>query len=90
MKGIVVLFSGGLDSTTLLWLAKKEFDRVIAISFDYGQRHKVELKHAKELAKLAGVEHLIVDVPSLKRITTSALLEGGPEVPSEEYSNAPP
>jgi 7-cyano-7-deazaguanine synthase len=90
MKGIIVLFSGGLDSTTLLWLAKKEFDRVIAISFNYGQRHKVELKYAKELAKLAGVEHLIVDVPSLKGITTSALLEGGPEVPSEEYSNAPP
>jgi len=90
MKGIIVLFSGGLDSTTLLWLAKREFDRVIAISFDYGQRHKVELKHAKELARLAGVEHLIVDVPSLKGITTSALLEGGPEVPSEEYSNAPP
>ncbi|RUM32738.1 MAG: 7-cyano-7-deazaguanine synthase, partial [Aquifex sp.] len=46
-KGIVVLLSGGMDSATLLWLAKKEFPKVYAISFDYGQRHKVELKYAQ-------------------------------------------
>ncbi len=90
MKSIIVLFSGGLDSTTLLWLAKREFDRVLALSFDYGQKHKVELKHAQELARLIDVEHLIVEVPSLRGITTSALLEGGPEVPLKEYSHEPP
>ncbi|WP_448588083.1 7-cyano-7-deazaguanine synthase QueC [Thermocrinis sp.] len=90
MKSIIVLLSGGLDSAVLLWLAKKEYEKVLALSFDYGQKHKVELKYAKELASIAGVEHLVVEVPSLRGIKTSSLLEGGPEVPSEEYKEGIP
>ena len=90
MKSIIVLLSGGIDSAVLLWLSKREYERVLALSFDYGQKHKVELKYAKELAKIAGVEHIIVELPSLKGIKGSALLEGGPEVPSEEYHKDTP
>jgi len=90
MKSIIVLLSGGMDSAVLLWLAKREYDRVLALSFDYGQKHKVELKYAKELAKIAQVEHIITEVPSFKGIKSSALLEGGPEVPSEEYKEGIP
>ena len=53
MKRVIVLLSGGMDSATLLWLCKKEFEEGYSLSFDYGQRHKVELKYAKELARLA-------------------------------------
>ena len=75
-KSIIVLLSGGMDSATLLWLAKKYFDEVYAISFDYGQRHRVELKYAKELARLAGVkEHFIVEVPHYRSIKGSALID---------------
>lgn len=53
----VVLLSGGLDSATCLYLANKDYEKVYALSFDYGQRHKIELKYAKKLAKLIGAEH---------------------------------
>jgi len=89
---ILVLLSGGMDSATLLWLARREFNEVYAISFDYGQRHKVELKYAKELAKLAGVkEHLIVQIPHYRAIKGSALIDESVEVPTGEYpQNEPP
>ncbi|MCS7196450.1 MAG: 7-cyano-7-deazaguanine synthase QueC [Aquificaceae bacterium] len=91
MKRIIVLLSGGMDSATLLWLCKKEFEEVYALSFEYGQRHRVELKYAKEIAEIAGVrEHIIVEVPHYRLIKGSALLEGGPEVPSGAYTQGVP
>jgi 7-cyano-7-deazaguanine synthase len=90
-KNIIVLLSGGMDSATLLWLSKKEFDEVYAISFDYGQKHKIELEYAKELAKIAGVKkHFITQIPHLIGIEGSALTDENIEVPSEEYSDQPP
>ncbi|MFN3598821.1 MAG: 7-cyano-7-deazaguanine synthase QueC [Aquificaceae bacterium] len=90
MKRVIVLLSGGMDSTTLLWLCKREFQEVYALSFDYGQKHKVELKYAKELAKMAQVkEHIVVEVPHY-RLITSALLEGGPEIPKGPYGKEVP
>lgn len=63
MKKAVVLLSGGLDSATALYLAKSEGFKVTALSFDYGQRHNVELNLAKKLAIKAGVEnHKIIDL----------------------------
>lgn len=59
-KSCVVLLSGGLDSVTCLALAKKEGFKVHAISFDYGQRHKIELLCAERAAESLGAEfHLI-------------------------------
>jgi 7-cyano-7-deazaguanine synthase len=69
----VVLYSGGLDSTTCLAIAKAEGYEPFAMSFAYGQRHKAELRMAEENAKEMGaVEHLIVDF-DLRRIGGSAL-----------------
>ena len=60
-KQCLVLLSGGLDSATVLNIALQEFE-VIAISFDYGQRHKFELDCAKKLAK----HHKIADHKIMK------------------------
>lgn len=88
---VIVLVSGGMDSATLLWLAKEKFKKVYAISYDYGQKHKIELNFAKELTKEADAEkHFIVEVPHLKGIEGSALTDEKIEVPSEEYPEGPP
>ena len=46
----VILLSGGQDSTTCLYWAKKQFDKVYAVGFDYGQMHIKELEQAKKIA----------------------------------------
>lgn len=90
-ESIIVLLSGGIDSTTLLWLSKEMFKDVYAISFDYGQKHGIELRFAKELASIAGVKkHFIVDIPHLKDIGGNALTDKNIDVPSEDYTDQPP
>ncbi len=81
-----------MDSATLLWLARREFGKVWAISFDYGQRHRVELKYASELARLAGVEeHFIVNLPTYRSIKGSALIDKEVDIPTGEYpADEPP
>ena len=64
----VVVFSGGQDSTTCLFWAKKKYDEVIALSFNYGQRHSKELECAKKICKEHGVEHHILDI--VKSVST--------------------
>jgi 7-cyano-7-deazaguanine synthase len=74
----VVLLSGGLDSTTTLAVAQALGFQVYAISFDYGQRHKVELEAARRVAdRMSAVEHLIVHV-NLRPIGASALTSEDP------------
>ena len=62
MKKAIVLLSGGLDSSTALYVAKKEgFDELYALTFEYGQKHDREIRSASAIAKAVGVrEHKIV------------------------------
>lgn len=63
MKKAVVLLSGGLDSTTVLGIAKNLGYEIYALSFDYGQRHEIELESAKKVAKFYEVkEHKIAKI----------------------------
>lgn len=64
MSKAIVLLSGGLDSTTALYLAKSQgYDEIYAITFQYGQKHDKELKSALAVAKAAGVkEHKVVNL----------------------------
>ena len=71
----VVLLSGGLDSATTLAIAKNQGFEVYALSFDYGQRQRVELKKAKEIAKkLAVTDHQIMTI-DLRQFGGSALTD---------------
>ena len=85
-KKAVALLSGGLDSTTALWVAKDEGYGIYALSFRYGQRHIVELESARRVAESAGVEkHLIVEI-DLRAIGGSALTDEI-EVPKERSTD---
>ncbi len=80
MKPAVVLLSGGIDSTTSLAAAKAEGYEIFALSFDYGQRHKIELESARKNAEKLGVKkHLIVNF-NLRDIGGSALLDNDTEI----------
>lgn len=79
----VVLVSGGLDSTTCLAMAKARGFELYALTLFYGQRHRVELKAARKVARLYGVKkHLELEVP-LAAIGGSALTDPGIKVPKQ-------
>jgi 7-cyano-7-deazaguanine synthase len=61
MKKAVVLLSGGLDSATILFEAKKKKFRPYCLIFNYGQRHKKEIRQAKKIAEAAGADYSIVN-----------------------------
>ena len=58
----IVVLSGGQDSTTCLFWAINKFDSVESVTFDYGQRHRIELEAAQKIAKLAGVKNTILPI----------------------------
>jgi 7-cyano-7-deazaguanine synthase len=73
MKKAVILYSGGLDSTTCMAIARDQGFALHALSFNYGQRHTCELEKAREYAPLIGaVEHLVIDI-DMRRMGGSAL-----------------
>tara|TARA_R110002124_G_scaffold224942_1_gene390226 strand:+ start:1640 stop:2491 length:852 start_codon:yes stop_codon:yes gene_type:complete len=99
-KHVVISLSGGMDSSTLLLRCLKEYDTVTAISFDYGQKHRVELERAQSLyeyilceqAKVTGgpltkfnLTHQIITLDGLMPLLDSALVMGGDEVPEGHY-----
>jgi 7-cyano-7-deazaguanine synthase len=81
-KRAIVLLSGGLDSTTLLYLARSAgFDELYALTFLYGQKHDRELVSARAVAKAIGVkEHKVVNL-SLNDWGHSALTDEGTPIP---------
>jgi 7-cyano-7-deazaguanine synthase len=89
MKRAIVLLSGGLDSATCFLLAKQEAPDVLALSFDYGQRHGVELDRARALAgRYGAAAHRIVrlDHPAPEG---SALTDSSREIPRHALGREP-
>lgn len=91
MSGALVVFSGGQDSTTCLFWAKKHFDEVHALSFFYGQKHSRELDAARAIAKEAGVPLDVQDVSFISRIGRSSLTDSSMpmdrEKPQDSFPN---
>ncbi len=91
MKKAVVVFSGGQDSTTCLVQALKQYDEVHAITFDYGQRHKLEIEVAQKLAVQLGVTaHKVMDVGLLNELAISSLTRNDIPVSHELQENGLP
>jgi 7-cyano-7-deazaguanine synthase len=83
MKKAVVVLSGGQDSTTCLyWTIRKcgSAHAVQTVTFDYGQRHRVELESAKKVAAMAGVPNVVIPINSFTALGRNALTDSGVEV----------
>ena len=101
-KHVVVSLSGGMDSSTLLLRCLKEYDTVTALSFDYGQKHRVELERAQSLVdyindevknsiqihgdSFPGVNYRQIQLNGLSDLLNSALVAGGDDVPEGHYA----
>jgi 7-cyano-7-deazaguanine synthase len=98
-KHAVVSLSGGMDSSTLLLRCLDKFETVTALSFDYGQKHKVELKRARALVDYLNrqctenncyggckINYQVIKLDGLVDLLDSALVEGGEEVPEGHYA----
>ncbi|NOI23349.1 7-cyano-7-deazaguanine synthase QueC [Vibrio mediterranei] len=91
MKKAVVVFSGGQDSTTCLVQALEQYDEVHAITFDYGQRHKLEIEVAEALANKLNVKaHKVMDVSLLNELAISSLTRDDIPVSHELQENGLP
>ncbi len=89
MKKAVILVSGGLDSSTVLALAKEQGYACYALSFDYGQRHRYELEAAEKLAAdLGAVKHKLINL-NLDSIGGSALTDATIPVPQSASEGIP-
>jgi 7-cyano-7-deazaguanine synthase len=99
-KHVVVSLSGGMDSSTLLLRCLKEYDSVTAISFDYGQKHRVELERAQSLVDYINVtcptdencfngckvNYRQIQLNGFVDLLDSALVTGGEDVPEGHYA----
>ena len=97
-KHVVVSLSGGMDSSTLLLRCLKEYDTVTAISFDYGQKHRVELERAESLVDYINgnpnkpikscfpINYRQIQLNGLVDLLDSALVTGGEDVPEGHYA----
>lgn len=87
----LVVFSGGQDSTTCLFWAKRHFSRVVALSFLYGQKHQKEVQLAAQIAVKAGVEHAVMDVSFIGQLGQNSLTNTSiamdEEKPADSYPN---
>ncbi len=85
-KKTIVIFSGGQDSTTCLGWAINRFEEVETLSFDYGQRHKVELKQAKKIADILKVKNSILKINAFKELSDSALTNSSQDVNASHHN----
>jgi len=83
MPKSILLFSGGLDSTTLLWKLKPD---VKCLLFDYGQRHRRELHNAEAICRAYDIEHVRVNLEGIQGLIAKGSQTGADEVPEGHYA----
>lgn len=91
-KKVLVVMSGGQDSSTCLFWAIDKFkkENVSAVGFDYGQRHKAELECAKEICNDAGIPYEIIPTPIINQLSANSLTRSDIPVEETKPEGAPP
>lgn len=82
---IVIVLSGGMDSTTLLYDAMNQWEEVYPITFDYGQKHDKETEMARYTCKKLGIPLKMANLQALGQVAPSALTRGGTDIPKGPY-----
>ncbi|GAA0845714.1 7-cyano-7-deazaguanine synthase QueC [Marinobacter szutsaonensis] len=82
---VVVIYSGGMDSFTLLHLARARGYKVHALSFNYGQRHVRELDCARQVCADLGIPHKEIDIRAMSEVMSGSSLTSDIEVPEGHY-----
>ncbi len=82
---VVVIYSGGMDSFTLLNQVLKQGKRVYALSFNYGQKHSKELHYAQKVCDELGLPHKIVDITAINQLLLGSSLTDDIEIPEGHY-----
>ncbi|MCA1024812.1 MULTISPECIES: 7-cyano-7-deazaguanine synthase QueC [Cytobacillus] len=85
----IVVFSGGQDSTTCLFWALEHFSEVVAVTFDYNQRHAIEIDCAKAITADLQIEHHILDMTLLNQLAPNALTRSNIDVKNGEDGALP-
>ena len=86
----LVVFSGGQDSTTCLYWAKREFEEVCALTFLYGQKHRLEVEIAREMARKAGAAWEAMDVSFIGTLGHNALTDASVLMDQEKPAGGVP
>ena len=84
---VVLIYSGGVDSTTLMYKLINDGYKVYALTFDYGQKHKKEIECAKNITDNEYIPHEIVDISSISKILNSALTTETTNIPNGHYTD---
>lgn len=83
----VVIYSGGMDSFTILNKAYKEGYELYALTFDYGQKHSKEIAYATRVCEELGISHRIIDITAINQLLQSSSLTSSIEIPEGHYAD---
>lgn len=84
---VVVIYSGGMDSFTVLNRALKDGKEVYALSFDYGQRHVKELECASKVCNSLNINHKVIDISSINQLLAGSSLTDDIDIPEGHYES---
>lgn len=85
-KNALLVYSGGMDSTVLLYERQDEI--ALAVTFDYGSKHNAGERHfAKDNCRRLGIEHVVISLAFMKKHFNSNLFKGGGDIPEGHYAD---
>ena len=82
---VVVIYSGGMDSFTVLNRALNDGKQIFALSFDYGQRHVKELEYAANVCNSMNIKHKVIDISSINQLLSGSSLTDDIDIPEGHY-----
>jgi len=82
---VVVIYSGGMDSFTVLNRALKDGKEVYALTFDYGQKHVKEIDYARAVCQELNIEHKVIDITAINQLLAGSSLTDDIEIPEGHY-----